>query len=114
MPLSIRPNYGDKPGPNKLITAVGGGPASFCTVRPQYAITYLDGCHDTVGDGASAGTRCNGAPVSVAHYDISYQQSYEKKIQPYNIDIIPFRRDSNIFAVMRVAECIDRTTVVVT
>lgn len=53
--------------PNMLITATGGGPPSRNFVCPQYAMTYLEGCQLTVGDGARAGTRCSGTPVSVAH-----------------------------------------------
>ena len=59
-------NYFHK-GPNKLINATGAGVPSLIFVCPQYAITYFDGCQVTVGAGASAGTRCIGIPVSVAH-----------------------------------------------
>ena len=50
-----------------LTTATGGGPPSLIFVWPQYATTCLEGCQVTVGDGANAGTRWRGAPVSVAH-----------------------------------------------
>jgi hypothetical protein len=63
---TIRPKYLHR-GPNKLISATGGGPPSLIFVCPQYAMTYFDGCQVTVGAGASAGTRCIGMPVSVAH-----------------------------------------------
>ena len=58
-------NHSSKP--NMLTTATGGGPPSLIFVWPQYATTYLKGCQITVGDGAKAGTRWSGAPVSVAH-----------------------------------------------
>lgn len=61
-------------GPNRLISATGGGAPSFTFVCPQYAITYFDGCQVTVGAGARAGTRCIGMPVSVAHCKIQCQR----------------------------------------
>jgi len=57
-----------------LITATGAGPPSLGFVCPQYAITYFDGCHVTVGEGAKAGTRCSGMLVSVAHFKESTGQ----------------------------------------
>ena len=59
--------YVYNPGPKRLITATGAGPPSRSFVCPQYAITYFEGCHFTFGELASAGTRCSGTPVSVAH-----------------------------------------------
>ena len=50
-----------------LTTATGGGPPSLIFVWPQYATTCLEGCQVTAGDGANAGTRWRGAPVSVEH-----------------------------------------------
>jgi hypothetical protein len=70
--------------PNILITATGGGPASRILVCPQYAITYFDGCQVTVGEGASAGTRCNDMSVSVADCNNAKSQ---KVVTTNDIDI---------------------------
>ena len=58
-------NHSSKP--NMLTTATGRGRPSLIFVWPQYATTCLEGCHVTVSDGANAGTRWRGAPVSVEH-----------------------------------------------
>jgi hypothetical protein len=72
-----------------LITATGGGPPSRILVCPQYAITYFDGCQVTVGEGARAGTRCSGMPVSVADCKAIIGVKFHQLVTTYDIDIHP-------------------------
>lgn len=90
-----------------LMIATGGGPPSRILVCPQYAMTYFDGCQLTVGDGASAGTRCSGTPVSVAHWRLSEKGEVEMEEEAtYDVDVISRVGDREIFAVMGEAECV--------
>lgn len=101
------PRYYSK-SPNILITAIAGEPPSRAFVWPQYAMTYFEGCQVTVGDGARAGTRCNGTPVSVAHWKIKMRNKLVVSDESTNdINIIPCVGDSKKFAVMRETERID-------
>ena len=79
-------------------------------VCPQYAITYLEGCQLTVGDGARAGTRWRGTPVSVAHWDIWREDNRCDNetllCGTYNVYICSSVGNGQIFAIVREAECI--------
>jgi hypothetical protein len=94
--------------PNKLSTAAAGGPPSLSFVCPQYAITYRDGCQLTVGDDAIAGTRCNAAPVSVAHLVMTEQNGHQLTDVAYDINVCPGACNREIFAIVRETESVDR------
>ena len=66
---------------------------------------YREGCHVTVGEGASAGTRWSGMPVSVAHCNavLINEVKYKRSDQTYNINVRSCIGYGEIFAVMREA-----------
>lgn len=77
-------------------------------------MTYLEGCQATVGEGASAGTRWRGTPVSVATFD--KDETIVQRIstrRTYDVDVESCIGYCEVFSVMREAKVIDSMTVVV-
>jgi hypothetical protein len=94
-----------------LTTATGAGAPSLAFVCPQYAMTYLEGCHVTIGEGAKEGTRWSGTPVSVAHCSKNERLSNRETKMTHDVNIRSSIRNRQVLSVVRETQCIDAVPV---